>query len=211
MAGLTLHQLAPSPNSIKVRLALAWKGLEYARVDVNPMDRSAVLALSGQPLTPVLEHDGRFVYDSYAILRYLDANWRSGRRLFDADDRDRMHAIEDWELFARLQLGEVIGLVFGQFFAPAPEAAALARANELLAQRVARIEETLADREYLMGAAPNAADLTCAPFVSYGLLDPAREGESGIRAFFARHLHLPGGLERTRAWVGRVMAIEAAA
>ena len=44
-----------STNVERVALALAHKGLEVEWVDVDPDDRSPVVALSGQELVPVLE------------------------------------------------------------------------------------------------------------------------------------------------------------
>jgi glutathione S-transferase len=73
---IRFHELAPSPNSIKVRLALRAKELEFEVVPVDPRDRSAVVAVSGQELTPVIEDKGIVLNDSEAILHYLDANYR---------------------------------------------------------------------------------------------------------------------------------------
>jgi glutathione S-transferase len=209
MSELTLYELPPSPNSIKVRLALGLKGIEHKRVMVNPMDRSVVVELSGQPLTPVLTDGERVIYDSYAILRYLDANHPDGPRLYSAD-RDEQKAIEEWELFGRVKLGEYVGVMFGQFFAPEKDPAAFKRANELLAKRAGKLEDALADQDFLLGERPTAADLTCAPFVSYGLLEAKEHKEGSIARFFAEHLRLPERFPRTRAWVARTMAFDCA-
>ena len=206
---LTLYELPPSPNSIKVRLALGLKGIACARQTINPADRTRVVELSGQPLTPVLSDAGKIVFDSYAILRYLDANFRDqGPRLY-APERDVIQAIEGWELFARCELGEVIGMIFGQFFAPSVDPAAISRANALLGERIAKVEDALASGPYLCGEEPNAADLTVAPFAHYGTLDVDAVPEGSIESFFAAHLHLPDA-PRTRAWLAKVMALDCA-
>ena len=215
---LTLYELPPSPNSIKIRLALGLKQIECERVTINPMDRATLVEVSGQPLAPVLvdgTSDGdRVVFDSFAIMRYLDANHRDqGPRLYSSD-RDTIRTIEDWEVYARSSLGEVIGMIFGQAFAPATDPAVIERANVLLNERVARVEEALSSSDYLCGDAPNAADLTAAPFLLYGTLDPGdysaeAEGFASIQAFFANHLKL-GEAPRTRAWIARVMELDVA-
>lgn len=215
---LTLYELPPSPNSIKIRLALGLKQIECERVTINPMDRATLVEVSGQPLAPVLvdgASDGdRVVFDSFAIMRYLDANHRDqGPRLYSSD-RDTIRTIEDWEVYARSSLGEVIGMIFGQAFAPATDPAVIERANVLLNERVARVEEALSSSDYLCGDAPNAADLTAAPFLLYGTLDPAdysaeAEGFASIQAFFANHLKL-GEAPKTRAWIARVMELDVA-
>ncbi|MBX3466469.1 MAG: glutathione S-transferase family protein [Planctomycetes bacterium] len=199
---VTLYQLGPSPNSIKARLALAFKSVPHRRVDCDPADRSVAVKLSGQPLLPVLTHGDRVIYDSYAILRYVDANWPAAPRLYAAD-RDVHQEIERWELFNRAELQLAVGTVFNQLFSGAPpEAAALRLANVQLAQAALKLEAALEQGEWLVGGAPTAADLTCAPTVYYGLLQaPA----GPIQAFFAEHLRLPPTYPRTRAWVERVM------
>jgi len=217
---LTLHELPPSPNSIKIRLALGLKQIPCELRAIDPSDpaRASLVEVSGQPLAPVLvDHaaDGdRVVFDSFAIMRYLDANYReTGPRLYSAD-RDAIRAIEDWETYARLSLGEVIGMIFGQAFAPESDPAVVERANVLLQERVGRVEEALAERDYLCGDAPNAADLTAAPFLLYGTLDPSQisEGDpfAGIQTFFANNLRL-GEAPKTRAWIARVMALDVSA
>lgn len=206
---LTLYELPPSPNSIKVRLALGLKGIECVRQAINPADRAEVVKLSGQPLTPVLTDAGKVIYDSYAILRYLDANFRDqGPRLYSSE-RAAIQTIETWELFARCELGEVIGLIFGQLFAPSVDPAVITRANALFAERAAKLEAALDPGPYLCGAELNAADLTAAPFAYYGTLDPAQVPAGSIEAFFAAHLRLPEA-PRTRAWIERVMALDCA-
>lgn len=214
---LTLYELPPSPNSIKIRLALGLLGIECERKTINPMDRSTLVEVSGQPLAPVLvDHAScgdRIVFDSFAIMRYLDANHRGqGPRLYSTD-RDAIRTIEDWEVYARNSLGEVIGMIFGQAFADETDPQVIERANALLNQRVARVEAALASQDYLCGDAPTAADLTAAPFLLYGTLDPARyteaEGFAAIQAFFANHLRL-GEAPKTRAWIARVMELDVA-
>jgi glutathione S-transferase len=86
---LTLWELAPSPNNLKVRLALRFKGIEFEVVPVDARDRAPVLELSGQELTPVVEDRGIVLNDSEAILQYLDANYRRTPRLMPAEREGR--------------------------------------------------------------------------------------------------------------------------
>ncbi len=81
---LRVHRVPHSTNVERVALALAHKGLPVTWVDVDPGDRSAVRALSGQDLVPVLEAGDEVVADSTAILRWLDdRNWTVTRGFFD--------------------------------------------------------------------------------------------------------------------------------
>ena len=68
---MRLYRIPFSTNVERVALALAHKGLEAEPVDVDPADRSPIVAASGQSLVPVLEDEGRVVSDSTHILEYL--------------------------------------------------------------------------------------------------------------------------------------------
>ncbi len=201
-----LYDLAPSPHNIKVRLALAYKKISYERIPVDPEDRRALVKISGQPLAPVLLHGEIVVFDSYAVLRYLDANWPSTPRLF-SQDRDTMKKIEEWELFARTETTPPIGMLFRELRAPAADPDRVKKANEMMNRAASRLEEALDRTSYLMGEAPNAADFSIAPMVYYGALPEGAEKADPIAAHFRRHLRIEGA-PKTRAWISRIMARE---
>ena len=83
---LELYQIGGSPNNVRVRIALGFKGLAYDTWDLPmetgqfPFDRSRLVELSGQPRTPVLKHGEVVIFDSGGILRYLEANFRDTPR-----------------------------------------------------------------------------------------------------------------------------------
>ena len=56
----------------RVALALAYKRLAVEVMGVDPADRRVVRRVSGQDLVPVIEEDGRVVFDSTEILRHLE-------------------------------------------------------------------------------------------------------------------------------------------
>jgi glutathione S-transferase len=198
-----MYDLAPSPNNIKVRAALAYKKLPYERIAVEPGKRDALVAVSGQPLAPVLLHGDTVVYDSYAITRYLDANFPDTPRLYSAD-RDTIKAIESWEVFARAEVGPAISLMFGQLFAPAVDPDKVRRADETLNRAAARVEETLGKGEWLVGKALTAADLTVGTMLYCGAVPESAAGDR-VAGFFKKHLTITGA-PKTIDWIGRVMA-----
>jgi len=200
-----VYDLGPSPNSKKVRLALGYKGIDHERVAVDPADRSTMLALSGQPLTPVLTHGDTVVFDSGAILRYLEANVKREPRLF-SEDRERMHAIESWELFTRTELGPQVGALFGQYFAPEKDPAAIARANEGLDRCAARLEEALSPSGWLVGDQLTAADLSCAASLGLALLTEKQAAVHPIMTFFRENFRIAPEREALRRWYGAVDA-----
>lgn len=204
MSNRTLFTLPPSPNNIKVRLALQLKGLEYTPHPVDFEHREEVVAASGQPLTPVLVDGDRVIYDSHGILRYLDANY-PGPALFRAD-RDEQRAIQDWETFAK-GIGSALSLVLRQALSGEIDEAATAEAQGMLDGLLPQLERALADGDFLMGDAPNAADLSVAPFLKYVVEDPAAMAE-GPGRFIAERMHLSADFPRTRAWVERVLQLD---
>ena len=202
---VTLHDLAPSSNSRKVRVALGYKDIPYTKVPVAAADRDELVRVSGQPLAPVLVHDGRVIFDSAAILRYLDANFRSTPPLYSAD-RDEMRSIERWEMLGRTEIGEPGRMVFAQFRAPERSPDVIEQARELLRVRTRIVEEALAAGPWLVGGRMTAADVTVASSLFLASLDPAAPPPGPVAAFFADTLQLGPGRERTRAWVRAVTA-----
>ncbi len=202
-APVTLYALNASPNTMKVRAALAYKKIPYQRIDVDPARREEIVKLSGQPLTPILKHGDAVVYDSYGILRYLDANWRQGPALFSAD-RATMKAIEGWELYARTDVGPAISTMFGQIREANPDAAKIRGANELMNRGAAKIEETLSASEWLVGGTPTAADFTLAMSLYYGAVAAVGPEATPVAGLFGKHLKIENA-PRTIAWIRRVM------
>lgn len=79
LAGRDGHMF--SPYCWRTILALAHKGLDYARVPMTFTDRSPIAA-SGQERVPVLEDDGRMIHDSWTIACHLDDAYPDRPRLF---------------------------------------------------------------------------------------------------------------------------------
>jgi glutathione S-transferase len=208
---LKLHDLTGSPNSVKARIALGYKQLEYDRqpleLDAFPGDRSSIVDVSRQPRCPVLEHGKTVIFDSGAILRYLEANFPDTPRLF-VDDYQEHGEIERWELFARTQIGEPIGVLFGQAFAGEPDADAVARANAQINERTGAIEDKLSTGEFLVADHLTAADIVCASPLYLADMTEANGSSHPIARFFYDNLSLGDGREKTRTWLRRVMAYD---
>jgi glutathione S-transferase len=180
-------------NNMKVRIALKHKGIPFKFETIDPADRSEIERLSGQPLTPVMVHGERVLFDSAAILRYLDANFPETPRLF-AGSRERIWEIEEWEGFARHELHAAMKLMLPLRLTGQEDAEVAAHAQALFDDATAKLEEGLADHEWLVGDEITAADITAAPVVY-----------RTVKAGFA---HLPEGRDNTRAWMERVMAFD---
>lgn len=209
MSTLTLYDLRPSPNNVKVRLALGYKGIPYEIVEVDPADRTPVVEASGQPLTPTIRHGDVVMFDSSAILRYLEANVAREPRLF-AEDRETMHAIEAWEHRTRGgDFGAPVGMIFEQYFAAERDPAVIAEANRRIEARAREVEEALGGGEYLVAGRLTAADLCVVPLLwTACLTDEEAQAMSawGVPPFFREHFRLDPAHEAVHAYVRRVMA-----
>jgi len=148
-------------NNLKVQVALAHKGLDYEFRTIDPADRSEVLRISGQFLTPVMV-DGRTVlFDSAAILRYLDANFPDTPKLYGGD-RNEQWEIEDWERFGRGPLAEpMMRMVHARVAGQAVDDELRAAAARDLEAALLTLERRLAGRTWIVGQTMSAADITC--------------------------------------------------
>ena len=211
MADITLYNLPPSPNSMKVRIALNYKQLPFDRVDIDFEDeeRATLVQVSGQPLAPVLKHGDSVVYDSRAILRYLDCNFRDTAPLLSTD-RPTMRELEQEENYARGPIAAPIGIMFEQLFAEnGPDAAACQEASRMIHDATAPYEERLQNQQFLNGDQMTLVDVTAAPYVFYAMLPPELGGpDNPLHQVFIDHYELGEGRDKTREWVGRVMAYD---
>jgi glutathione S-transferase len=206
MVSIQFLSIPPSPNNIKVRAALGYLGLPFEELPQHPEDRSALVAASGQPLTPVLVIDGVGLFDSGAILRRMHA-LVPGSTLFPTDP-DSMRKLESWEAGARYGVKDSVGAMYAMFFGGRESSAqAQAEAARQLLVDTAPLEKVLAERPCLMGEQPNAADFTWAGILAYHVgLDTPRLRTSPFFQAFAEHYTLSAE-ERphVRDWACRLL------
>lgn len=208
MNQLTLHELTGSPNSVKVRVALAYKGLDYERIPLSldsiPGDRSKIVAASGQPRLPLLTHGQTSIFDSGAIMRYLEANFRNTKPLFSEDYAEH-GKIEEWESHAKAHIGPAVGMVFGQALSPAVDSSVIVQANQLLESGTEALETQLSETPFLMGDRMTVADIVPASALYLADLDDARS-DNPILSVFNEHFRLSSERPKTVDWVRRVIA-----
>jgi glutathione S-transferase len=181
-------------NNMKVRIALGYKGIPYDFRRINPADRSEILRLSGQHLTPVMEHRKVVLFDSAAIIRYLESNFRDTPGLLGTS-RDEQWLIEDLELFARATLaGPMMDVVHRRVSGRAVDEAMQARCQDAFTNAATRLIEALDGRDWLVGAGMSLADVTAAAVIY-------RVRGSGM-------FDLPREIESIAGWIDRVMAYD---
>lgn len=192
-AEIVIHGIETS-NNYKVRVALGYKEIPYTFKAVDPENRDGILKLSGQWLTPVMVHGETVLFDSAAILRYLEANFPGRPRLFGTSQLEQWK-IEDWELFARHTLiGPMMTVVHHRKGGGEVDDAMQSRCAGSFQDAVRKLAGALAGRRWLVGEAMSVADIAAACVMfrvrQTGLFEPPPEAEA------------------LKEWEGRVMAYD---
>lgn len=189
-----------STNVERVALALGHKGLTAEWVDVDPADRSEVERLSGQPLVPVLELDGRVLADSTAIVEELE-RLHPEPPLYPTDParRAEVEIFVDWFNCVWKRPPNDLEAELGK---PQPDEAAVERLGAEITGALARFEALLGGRDYLFGDF-GVADCIAFPFLKYAVLhDPA--DEELFHRILVEHQPLDGRYPRLESWIRRV-------
>ena len=174
MSEFIVHSIPGSPFGRAVLATLEEKGASYRLAPVAPGTFRSAEHLARHPFArvPVLEHGDFRLYESQAILRYLD-RVLPNPALTPADAKaagqmDQVMNVNDWYLFQGV--GNVIGfhrVVGPRLMGLKPDEAAIAAAmprGHAVFNELARL---LGNRPYFAGAAPSLADLLTAPQIGF--------------------------------------------
>lgn len=170
MTGVVLHGFDPSVYTWAARLALGWKGAAFEFAEVNPFDPAQAEALPAlHPLgrVPVLEHKGARIFETAAILDYLDAAFEGP-------------ALTPSGPLAKARMRQVQGIVDGYGYwplvrqvyvhgvaRPDGDAGELAAGLAASGAVLAALDEIAAERFVLDGASLTLADAHLYPVVDY--------------------------------------------
>jgi len=199
---LRVYRIPFSTNVERVSLALAHKGLDVEWEDVDPADRSPVERVSGQSLVPVLVDDGRVVFDSTEILRYLE-DFQQEPALFPREGarRAELEVFLDW-------FNRVWKRPPNEIEAERGKADSDRRRIEELGRELTGsldlFEALLAGRDYLFGEF-SAADCAAFPFLKYGVLYDETDTEE-FHLILREFLAVDGRYPLLEAWIRRVDA-----
>ncbi|MEA2280075.1 MAG: hypothetical protein QOK21_682 [Solirubrobacteraceae bacterium] len=199
---LRLYCARWSTNVERVALALGHKAVAVERVWIDYADRAPVIAVSGQPLVPVLEHDGHVVSDSQRILRYLEDQWPQPP-LFPYDPLEAARVAVFLEWFDGVWKGPPNAIADGLERGDA-DGVALASESQRLRDWLDVFEGLLAGGDFLFGRF-GAADCVAFPFLKYAAGRPAQDDELFHRVLereLATKAH-----PRLRAWIRRIDAL----
>ena len=189
-----------STNVERVALACGHKGLAAEWIDVDPADRSEVVHISGQPLVPVLELDGRVIVDSTAIIEELE-RLRPEPPLYPKDParRAEVEVFVDWFNRVWKRPPNELEAELGK---PGPDRETVERLRAEITGALDRFEALLSGREYLFGDF-GVADCIAFPFLKYAVLhDPA--DQEMFHRILVDHQRLDGRYPRLEAWIRSV-------
>jgi len=174
MSEFIIHSIPGSPFGRAVMATLEEKGARYRLVPVMPGTLKSPAHLARHPFgrIPVLEHDGFWLYETQAILRYLDRVMPqpslTPTDINRAARMDQVMNINDWYLFHGV--GNVI--IFHRVIAPrlmgqAPDEEAIKAAMPKAHTVFNELARLLGDQPYFTGDALSLADLLVAPAVEF--------------------------------------------
>lgn len=185
---IRLHGFSLSGHSHRVSLFLALLQLphEFIQVDLagGAHKRPEFLAMNAFGQVPVLQDGDLTLPDSNAILVYLAMQYGQGRWL--PSDPVGAARVQRWLSVAAgpLAAGPAMACIHVVFGKKAPDPALVERSHALLTV----VEASLADTDYLVGAALSLADVACYSYIAH-----APEGGVSLEAY-----------PRVRAWLARI-------
>jgi len=200
MSEFTVHTVPGSPFARAVLATLEEKGARYRLAPLAPNASKSPEHLARHPFgrVPAFEHDGFALYETQAILRYLDRVLPQPA-LTPADPKraarmDQVMNINDWYLFHGV--GNVI--VFHRVIAPQlmglkPDEAAIEAAMPKARTVFAELARLLGEQAFFAGDSVSLADLMVAPAAAFFTATP-EWAELGVP-----HANLVAWLKRMEA------------
>jgi glutathione S-transferase len=196
MNEVILYGILGSPFVRAVQMMLEEKQAPYRIDPVAPGTLKSVDHLARHPFgrVPAIDHGAFRLYETQAILRYLDAAFPDPpMQPVDPEAIGRMNqiiGINDWYLFQKV--GAVI--VFNRIVGPrlmgiTPDEAAIEAAMPMAHICVAELERFLGDQAFLAGESLTLADVMVAPHLDF--LQATAEGQRLLAG-----TRLAGWLER---------------
>jgi glutathione S-transferase len=190
---MKLYMTKGSGNAYKVSLLLSMLGIKYEPVILNTADgehkRKPYLDLNPRGQVPVIEDDGRVLWDSNACLVYLARKY--GGEQWLPTDPGQMGEVMQW---VALALNEIqFGLQYARGIVRGIRKGNWEECAELGRKGLAILDARLSGNQWLALGRPNIADVTCYPYTARApegniALDPYPAVQAWIKRFEA----LPG-------------------
>ena len=193
-----------SPYSWRVWLALEHKAVPYElkvlSFSAGDTRKPEFVAINPRHQVPTIVDDGYALWESMAILEYLDERFASGKRLYPGDARERSR-IRRLAREAEAYLGaEGIDPITDEFFfkeGGPPDMQRIDKARERVREELEYFARELRG-DFLAGASPTAADIVLYPYMGYVKRINFRKPESKLTEV------VPAKID---AWAKRIEAL----
>ncbi len=190
---LTFYYGSGSPFAWRVWLALEHKKIPYEMKTISfssgELEKPEFLAVNPRHKVPVIVDDGFALYESNAIVEYLEEKYSSGERLFPADTQQRAlvrRIIQEADLYLnpsmRLMIEEIFFKPQDQWDIAKIDRGAKAFTDELV------MWEQAGMGLFMVGDALSAADFAVYPVVALALRLEKKKRDLSIRRMFGRKL-----------------------
>jgi glutathione S-transferase len=185
------HPMSTCTRKVLTTLAEKGQPAEFVMVDIMKGEHKQPAHLARQPfgVVPVFEDDDGFqVYESRAIIRYLDGRLQ-GTALTPGNHRDRGR-MEQWisvehSYFTPTAMKIIYQVLFYPMSGKGTDQAVVDAARGELSRVLDVVEKNVADKPFLAGETFSLADICYMPYVEYlfagqqGDLITARPGLAG--------------------------------
>jgi glutathione S-transferase len=201
MTEITVHGIPGSPFLRSVEITLREKGVDYQFVALNPGEFKTPDYLENHhPFgrIPAFEHDGFRIYETQAILRYIDQVFPDPAQTpADPKDRARMNqviGIIEWYFFPKAAAPIAFNRIIGPRLLGIPgNEEAIAEAMPMGRTCFAELGRLLGDKPYFAGDNVSLADIMLA--AQLDLFNECAEGRELI-----------GGTANLKPWLQRMLA-----
>ncbi|XP_020226741.1 probable glutathione S-transferase [Cajanus cajan] len=148
---------------IRVKIALAEKGVKYEMKEEDLVNTKSPLLLQSNPVhkkVPVLLHNGKPISESLIILEYIDEFWKDKAPLLPIDPYHRSQA-RFWADFVDNKVHEVAKKIWtGKVDEHEAE-------KKELIENLKQLEEALGDKPYFGGETFGFVDIALIPFYKW--------------------------------------------
>jgi glutathione S-transferase len=206
--GMTLYWGSGSPFSWRVLLALEHKRLAYESAllhfDKQEHQSPHMLRLNPRGRLPVLKDGDYVVFESVAILYYLESKYPSPP-IFGTSPEEAgviMRVICEFQAYAEPALLQIVdGIFSGE---PARAGGATTDAMHVVAREARTLEGRLSRERWIVGANYSAADMVVYPWL---LLLLRALGRSAAAELGARFLPIERNYPALARWIERIEAL----